>query len=57
MRGGEDMTLGQIGSFLGIDHSTVHHNCTKVSDAIRMPLMYAGIVEKYHRFCEALEAE
>ena len=44
------VSLSDIGRFLGIDHSTVHHGCKKVSDALDYPLIYSDLVERYTLF-------
>lgn len=44
------LSLVDIGKFLGINHSTVHHNYKKVADAFEYPLMYQDIIEMYARF-------
>lgn len=53
----ERFSLHEIGKYLGIDHSTVHHNFKKMAGAMDVPESWQELMRKYERFKEAMEAE
>ena len=50
-------SLNEIGKYLGLDHSTVHHNFKKMSGAMDVPESWQELMGKYERFNEAMKDE
>lgn len=46
----EGFTLEEIGTWMGKDHSTVMHYCVLLSDAQKLPKMFAALLSKQETF-------